>query len=106
MVHLTSANSIITTSMEKESTLGLTTDTMKENGGAIKCTEKVLSHGVMDASTLVNMLKIRKEVTENSSGQTEDATEESGLMVSNTAKVPTLLHRDKKNMVSGKMEKE
>jgi len=54
----------------------------------------------------VSTLKIKKEDMVSSSGQMEDATEENGSMANNMEKELMLRHQDKKNMESGKTEKE
>lgn len=74
----TSENSTTITFMAKVYTPGLTAASTKENGELTKCMAKVLSVGQMAGSISVNMQKIRKEATENSSGQIDDVTEVSG----------------------------
>ena len=99
-------NSIITIFMEKVFTLGPTTVSMKENGEPTKCTEKELSHGLMEENTSVSMLKIRKKATESLYGQTVAATEANGSTENSTVKAPTSQVLAKKNMVSGRTVKE
>ena len=69
---------IIITFMEKVSTPGPIIEFTKENGDQTKCMERVLSLGQMEENTSVNMLKIKREVMENSSGLMEGATEVNG----------------------------
>ena len=90
--------------MEKDFTHGLTVENMRENGKLTKCTEKEPLHGLMEESISDNMSKTRKKVMENSSGQINGATEESGLMENNMEKELMLLHKEQKSMVNGVTE--
>jgi hypothetical protein len=60
--------------------------------------------GRMEGNMLENTLKTKRRVTENSFGQTVDATEANGLMVGSMVKEPLFLHLAKRDMVSGKKE--
>jgi hypothetical protein len=64
--------------MEKEFTPGPTTESMKASGEPTRCTVKVHFNGLMGENILENTRKIKKKVTESSSGQTEGVTEENG----------------------------
>ena len=79
---------------------------MKGNGDKTKCTEKELLYGQTVANIWENMQKTKKKDMENLIGRMEGATEESGLMESSMEKVLMLQVLDKKNMGSGKKEKE
>jgi hypothetical protein len=60
----------------------------------------------MDENMLVNTQKIKKKVTENLFGQTEDVTEENGLMENSMAKEHMLQVLDKKSTENGEKERE
>jgi|TARA_B110001450_G_C17295231_1_gene349158 hypothetical protein len=60
--------------------------------------------GRMEGNMLENTLKTKRRVTENSFGQTVDATEANGLMVGSMVKEPLFLLLAKRDMVSGKKE--
>ena len=105
-LHLTSENSTIITFMAKVSILGPIIGGTKENGARIKCMEKELLLGSMAENMSVSTLMIKRKATVNLCGLMADATGVSGKTENSMAKGPMLLQLAKKNMASGKMEKE
>lgn len=93
-----------TTSMEEDSTPGLTNADMRVSGGQIECMAKVALPGQTAESFVVCTLTTRKKATESSSGQTKEGTEASGSTESSTGveHIPTLTGR--RCMENGRME--
>ena len=106
MVLHTSENFTIIIFMARASIPGQIIENTRENGGLIKCMEKALSFGQILESISESTLKTRKRVTENSSGQMEGLTEESGSTENNTAKERISQAQAKKNTENGGTVKE
>lgn len=98
-------NSRTTASTAKVYTLGRTPVSSPECGVLTRCMAMVLSFGLTVGSISVTTAKIKRKDMENSSGQMAGATEENGLMASNTAKELMSQALGKKSMESGGMAK-
>jgi hypothetical protein len=73
-----SENSIIITSMARESIHGVTAENTKANGETTRCTEKVPLLGLMAENMWENMLMIKSRAMVNSSGLMVAPTREIG----------------------------
>jgi len=79
---------------------------MRVTGKITICTDLVSINGQMVDNTKVNLITIRKTVTENTHTQTVAAIKECGRMVYKMAKELSYLLKAKKDMVNGKKERE